>query len=498
MGFTTQTFLFVFFPLCILLYSAVTALERCGKIGVFLCRLRLKDITAILLSLAFYAWACFDDVFWLIFYILIVYLAARIIEGARMQKSFLGLYRETETGDAVMHKRVYAAVFPFIISVAAVVLCLVIYKYTGFFLQVFTGSSDTKNPIAPLGLSFITFSAISYLADIYRGKASCGSLIDCALYLTFFPKVVSGPIVLWKNFQPQIKERRTSLEMISRGLDRIMIGFAKKVIIADTLGACLAEINIYAADRVTAAGTLLLYMMQIYYDFAGYSDIAIGLACLFGFKFDNNFDFPYRSQSISEFWRRWHISLGSWFREYIYFPLGGSRAGLKRTLFNLGVVFLLTGIWHGAGWNYILWGVINGIAVIVERLIQKKQFYIKTPDIVKWLCTMTVVICLWQLFRYENISDAAHVFSVIFGFEKAETVHFTWQYYFNARIILFVLAGVIGSTLLGSPRVKAIYDRVAETKAGFIIQEIVLLTLFALSILFMVNSTYSPFLYFRY
>lgn len=191
-------------------------------------------------------------------------------------------------------------------------------------------SNEPQSILAPLGLSFITFSAISYLADIYRGNASAGSLIDCALYITFFPKVISGPIVLWKDFQAQIKQRKMSLNLSADGINRIIIGFAKKVLLADTFGACLTNIGTQGIDQLTAFGTLILYMLQIYYDFAGYSDIAIGLAKLFGFEFKENFDFPYRSKSISEFWRRWHISLGSWFRQYVYFPLGGSRGRTEK------------------------------------------------------------------------------------------------------------------------------------------------------------------------
>ena len=176
---------------------------------------------------------------------------------------------------------------------------------------------------------------------------------------------------------------------------------------ADSFGACIAKISNSGIDQITAAGSIVLYMLQIYYDFSGYSDIAIGLSRLFGFEVKDNFNFPYLSKSISEFWRRWHISLGSWFREYVYFPLGGSRAGYHRTLRNLAIVFTLTGIWHGAGWNYVLWGLVNGALVVLERVIQEKRFYQRTPNCVKWFATMVIVMIFWQFFRFSNVSDVA-------------------------------------------------------------------------------------------
>lgn len=244
-----------------------------------------------------------------------------------------------------------------------------------------------KSLVAPLGISFLTFSAISYIVDIYRGNATSGSLIDCMLFLSFFPKIISGPIILWKDFQAQINNISISFNMNIEGINRIMIGFAKKVILADSFGVCLNLISLTNVDRITAIGGVFLYMLQIYYDFSGYSDIAIGISYLLGFKVKENFNFPYRSISISEFWRRWHISLGTWFREYIYIPLGGSHGSLNKTLRNLAIVFALTGIWHGAGFNYILWGGINAIFAIAERLFRNNTYYIKTPKIIKYVIT---------------------------------------------------------------------------------------------------------------
>lgn len=297
---------------------------------------------------------------------------------------------------------------------------------------------------------------------------------------------------------PQIKERKASLDLAVDGINRIMIGFAKKVILADSFGKCLSSIQLQGIDQITAAGTLILYMLQIYFDFAGYSDIAIGVSKLFGFNFKENFNFPYRSKSISEFWRRWHISLGTWFREYIYIPLGGSRRGKKRTLINLAVVFAVTGIWHGAGWNYILWGSINGVCVIIERVLRDNKVYMRIPSWIKYIATMFIVMCFWQFFKYQSIGEVGTVFGIITGQIQFDAISYNWRYYFDTQLITFVIIGIIGATVLGSPRVKCLYDKMSAVKAGYVVQELVLIALFVLSILFMVNSTYMPFIYFQY
>ena len=251
-------------------------------------------------------------------------------------------------------------------------------------------------------------------------------------------------------------------------------------------------------DTISAWGIMILYMLQIYYDFAGYSDIAMGLAYLFGFTFDKNFDFPYRSKSITEFWRRWHISLGRWFREYVYIPLGGSRKGLKKTLRNLMFVFILTGIWHGAGWNYILWGVINGVLVVLERVMRNKNWYQRIPGALKWIGTLFIIMLLWQLFRFPYLTDIGHWALLLCGRIKYEKILFTWRYFFTKRVICLLIIGALGALFLGEPWIQKQYKRFASTKLGYAIQEMVLLLLFGLAILCMVNGNYSPFIYFQY
>ncbi len=484
MSFTTEIFFFAFLPACLLAYFASVGLERLGAFGRWLQKIRFSDMITVLVSLVFYSFNCFDNILRLPVYVFLVYLLGCIIEKCRTVKQY-------------EHMRILATVA----SLTAVIFILAYTKYWGTVTAVWQWLFQFKMPansiVAPLGISFLTFSAVSYLADISSGKATSGSMLDCLLYLTFFPKIISGPTVLWRDFKPQIAERKRDLDGIATGFTRIMIGFVKKVLIADVLGACLAEIPGTVSDVPTAWIGALVYMLQIYFDFAGYSDMAIGLAKLFGIEMKENFNFPYCSTSVGEFWRRWHISLGTWFREYVYFPLGGSRKGLRKTLRNLGIVFLLTGIWHGNGWTYLIWGGINGAMVILERLMAKKTFYIKTPKVIKWMFTMAVTLLCWQIFRFGSVTDVVAWCKTAFGLVSYQKIN-TWQYYFDAQIWTVIVIGTLSSTVFGLKAVQNGYQRLVSTKAGYATQQLVLVLLFAVAILFMVSSGYSPFIYFQY
>lgn len=488
MPFTTQIFTFAFFPICILGYYLVALLQGKGLLSRFLSRIRATDIALIGIGCVFYMWTCFDNIIKFLAYIFVIYILGFLI----------GRFKRNSLDKA---SKPYSVLKPILIaSIVFTVLVLVYFKYTGMladiFNSVFSTSIKPKSVVAPLGISFITFSTISYLVDIYIGKAKVGNFLDCTLYLTFFPKVVSGPIVLWRDFDGQINDRQITLDGISNGVSRIMIGFIKKLILADTFGACIDSARI--VDTPTAWGIALLYMLQIYYDFSGYSDIAIGLSNMLGFSVKENFNFPYISTSITEFWRRWHISLGTWFREYIYFPLGGSRVKKARTIFNIAVVFVLTGIWHGAGWTYMLWGGINGICNIAEKLLSNVKLYQKTPKIVKWAFTMAVVFFCWELFRFEDFDLCKEWIKTMLGMSDASVIPYGWQYYFDTRIITFAVFGILGSTLFGLPKVQSNYNKFLTTKTGYAIHELVILLLFIVAVLFMVNSSYSPFIYFQY
>lgn len=496
MAFTTQTFIFVAFPIFMTVYFLALFLQKKGVLSVFLRKIRLRDLALIGISACFYMWACFDDIFRFLAYILLIYILGRTIEFFRPKNYFI-----VARNDGAEEKH-FSLTLPLLWLAAIIaVAVLVHFKYMGLLTDAwnyfFKDTVSKHSIVAPLGISFITFSAISYLADVYKGKAKAGNLIDLSLYLLFFPKVVSGPIVLWRDFHGQIPERRVSLGLVSDGVNRMMIGFVKKLILADTFGACIASVS-SAIDLPTAWGVALLYMLQIYYDFSGYSDIAIGLSNILGFSVQENFNFPYLSVSITEFWRRWHISLGVWFREYVYFPLGGSRYGKTRTVLNVAIVFLLTGIWHGAGVTYMLWGAINGVCNIVEKLISDKEWYKKTPVAIKWICTATVTFFCWELFRFSDFSACAEWFRIMFGLKGFSSIPYTWQYYFDSRMITLALVGILGATLFGLPKIQDVYRRFLKKTSGYVIYQLITIVLFIVSLLFMVNSTYSPFIYFQY
>ena len=498
MAFTTQTFIFIFFPLCTLLYYLCSLLQAKGIHSKVLTKSRLSDLCLIGISACFYLWACFGDIFRFAAYILMIHLLGIAIELVR-NKSYCIVSECKDKPESRQY--ISLAVLLLLLSVAIPVYILIHFKYTAPIATVwnflFKDAVPLKSYLAPLGISFITFSAISYLADIYKGKASAGNIVDCSLYLLFFPKVASGPIVLWRDFAGQIEDRKISLNLVCAGANRIMIGFAKKLILADTFGACIASAS-GSIDVPTAWGVSLLYMLQIYFDFSGYSDIAIGSSNMLGFNFKENFNFPYLSLSITEFWRRWHISLGTWFREYIYFPLGGSKCGKKRAIINVVVVFVLTGIWHGAGWTYMLWGIINGICNIAEKLISDKVWYKKTPNAVKWICTIGITFFCWELFRFNDISSCIQWFKTMFGLIEFANIPYTWQYYFDLRMIVLMFIATIGATLFGLPKVQVVYQKIIQKPFGYTIYQLILIVLFIVSILFMVNSTYSPFIYFQY
>lgn len=485
MSFTSLIFFFVFFPLCLAVYYCAELLSR--KSGVF-SRLRIKDIVLIIASLGFYGWAGINNILFFVLFIVGVYLAGWMIEKFR--------------GGNDKKKAVIS------LSAGIIILMGLLfgYKYIDFAFRVAGQLGIIKNHLqfsimAPLGISFITFSALSYLMDIYRRDAKAGNFIDAALYLSFFPKVISGPIELWKNFSVQITRKIPDTEQVMQSINRIAIGMAKKVILADNFGSIISNIqsNVTTGiDGWTAWGGALLYMLQIYYDFAGYSDIAIGLSGLFGFRLKENFNFPYISKSITEFWRRWHISLGTWFREYLYIPLGGNRKGTIKTLRNLFIVFLFTGIWHGAGWNYILWGVINGLCVVFERCVRDKKWYVKIPGAVKWFVTMFIVFISWEIFRLPYLSDIKQYLGIMLGQVNFEYIDLTCLYFFDKRAVILMAIGIIGATLLGSKYCKKAEEMVNRKPALYIVQELGVFLLGIIVVLCMVNSTYSPFLYFQY
>lgn len=475
MNFTSVFFLFVFFPVCIALFYLLAQIEkRCTLVA----RLRLKDIVLIVISLEFYMInADFNTMLYLCIYVLIVYAMGCLLEK---------------------RKEILPAVICIVLLLVVLYYCKY-FRFVGGVVNSIVGSNwiAERSIVAPIGVSFVTFSALSYVIDIRRGDAQSGNFIDAMLYLTFFPKVVSGPIVLWKQFQEQMACRTLTVDKFAVGIERICLGFAKKLILADSFGAVVAKMT-GSIDVPTAWLCALLYMLQIYYDFAGYSDIAIGLAEMFGFRFEENFDFPYVSLSITEFWRRWHISLGAFFREYLYFPLGGNRKGFPCTLRNIGIVFLVSGIWHGAGFGYLCWGMMHGTCQIIERCLKDKPVYQKTPKAIKYLFTMFVVMIGWEFFRLGSFTATYDFIKVMLGVTAFDWIPYTWQYFFTPKTITLMMIGIMGATVFSLRPLRDIWKKASQNRALYVGKIAVLFALMVISVLFMVNSNYSPFIYFQY
>lgn len=390
--------------------------------------------------------------------------------------------------------------FALILGIIVNLSALGYYKYASFLAssinKVF---GQTLFPVAeialPIGISFFTFQAMSYIIDVYRGTVSASrSIVDVALYISFFPQLIAGPIVQYKDIHQQLKERTVSWEKTSNGFKRFIYGLGKKVLIANILGLCVDTIYSYRIieiDAKTAWIGALAYFFQIYYDFSGYSDMAIGLGEMFGFTLPENFHCPYLSKSITEFWRNWHISLGSWFREYVYIPLGGSRKGNVRTIVNLGIVFLLTGVWHGAGLSFIIWGLYHGVFVIVERLVLKK--YLSKLRIVSVIYTDFVVLIGWVLFRAET---------TLTGFRFIARMLLPWRhlginipaaYYMDSKTLLAFIAGVIGMGML-----KKLPKPVLDSWRGSVVEAVYCTLILVLSVAAIASNTYNPFIYFQF
>ncbi len=491
MNFSSLTFLSLFFPVSIVLFYLMMFFEKKFKV---LKKLRLSDLLLILMSLVFYAWGDIRGAFVLIVLLLIIYIFSLLLSSLKnhsekVQKTILAL----------------ALIIPIVV--------LIHFKYSRWLNKIFFKELSFSLPVntwTMLGISFIVFSAISYLIDIYRGDAKA-KFIDAALYMTFFPKIISGPIVLYRDFAAQLKTRKYNPDKFVSGINLIIIGLAKKVILADSFGRVVAEIE-KQGNSITAGiawACLLLYTLQIYHDFSGYSDIAIGLAELFGISIKKNFDFPYTSLSVSEFWRRWHISLGSFLREYIYFPLGGSRKGRTRTYINLFIVFLISGIWHGTGFAYLFWGILHGVCVVIERMFRSKEsdLYTKLKQskpkyyayaAVRWLITMCIVSLGWQFFRLNSFKAALKFFGMLIGFGLNDTTMFELPYFLTPKIILLIIIAVLGALFFKHDVFKKLYIRMNSGKYGFLLQEFALLFLLTVTYVSIVNSSYQPFIYFQY
>lgn len=476
MGFSSSTFLFIFLPFSIIIYL----------ISDHFFQTRGQNNVLIILSLAFYAWGSLDTLFIVILYSFVVYLLGQLIYK-----------RSSQTQIKQWIHKIFI-----IISVGYLFVC----KYLPFFINSFSSYFGVRQnfslTLIPLGLSFMTFESISYIIDIYRGDAKPGNLQQTFLFMLLFTKVISGPIVLWKDTENQFKLREVNGSLIESGIIKIINGYALKIIFADYFGEVIYSINRTVIlggglDTISSGVVLLktiLYFFQIYMDFAGYSLIAIGLSNIFGFNFKQNFNSPYISLSITEFWRRWHISLGTWFREYLYIPLGGNRKG--NVYFNLFIVFLITGIWHGANWTYFLWGITNAICVIVERFIRNKSFYQNIPSIIKLIITTLIIWFQWIIFSSDSISDLLKTLHKITSLDYG--TNYSLKYYLSIKtIVIIAIAIIISLRDIIKRSIGKKYD-LSKITISPVIQKSWHICLFLSVIICSINSTYSPFIYFQY
>jgi len=459
-------FIFVFLPvLCILYYLVPNRTYR----NVLLCAA----------SLLFYAWGEPRYILLMIASITANY--------------FFGLF--IERSSSIPRKKLFLS-----LAVVCNILALGFFKYAGFFIKnynlLFHTSLHMQNLPLPIGISFYTFQALSYIIDVYRKKTPAQkNFLNLMLYISLFPQLIAGPIVRYTDIENEIKERRESFDDFINGLAQFIAGLAAKVIIANNM-AVIAD-AVFADYRNTSAAVLWIaaaaYTFQIYFDFAGYSRMAIGLGRMFGFHFPQNFNYPYLARSITDFWRRWHITLSSWFRDYVYIPLGGSRCSRAGLVRNILITWMLTGFWHGAEWNFILWGLYYGLLLLIEKLCTGR-FMAKLPAAVSTVLTLFLVMMGWILFRTTNSSDLFSILTRMFTPSAVSTKQYIAEHADTMSKVFFFLPAVAASL----PQLKTLYRKLHSCTAGFVFELFCMLCLFAFSVCMLVASTYNPFIYFRF
>ena len=468
MLFSSIVFLFTFLPAVVILY--------------YLLPVRFRNVILLLASLVFYAWGEPVYLFLMLLSILFNY--------------FSGLDIARNLQDKRAAKR--SLVFNLIINLAV----LGFFKYEGFVLDTLNGIlpvhiSYHALPL-PIGISFYTFQILSYIIDVYRGNVKVQTnLPNFALYVTMFPQLIAGPIVQYADVDEQLASREVSRTKFGEGSMYFIRGLAKKVLLANTSGMIFTEVSGLAKGNIAVMTAWLgafAYMFQIYFDFSGYSDMAIGLGKMFGFEFNMNFNYPYVSKSITEFWRRWHISLSSWFRDYVYIPLGGNRVSKIKHIRNLLIVWFLTGLWHGAAWNFVAWGLYYGVILIIEKYLLSPVLD-RLPDVVRHIYSIVLVVIGWVLFFSSSFGQAADYIRVMFGAGAHGFADRVSMYLLTSNLILWLIL-IFGST----PLVHFRYEHMLRTKKWntTIINSVVYVALFIVCIAYLVTETYNPFLYFRF
>lgn len=466
MVFSSTIFLCVYLPLVLL--------------GYYICPKKGKNLFLLIVSLIFYAWGEPKYVFLMIFSILVNYVFGLLMDKHRENKKRLKLM--------------------LVISVIIDLGLLSVFKYTDFIItninSVFGAGFDLLNIALPIGISFYTFQAMSYTIDVYRDDVRVQrNLIDFGMYITMFPQLIAGPIVRYTDVQDQLAERNVTAADFSEGIMRFVVGLGKKVLLANQMGAVWTQIYALGGDisALMAWTGAAAYTFQIYFDFSGYSDMAIGLGRMFGFKFPENFRYPYESVSITDFWRRWHITLSTWFKEYLYIPLGGNRRGLARQALNLLIVWTLTGFWHGAGWNFVMWGLYYFAILFIEKLFLLKALD-KLPRLFRHAYALLLIVIGWVIFASDDVSVMLPYLGSMFGANGA--LGGMDVYTLLTRAALMVIC-CVASTELPRRLLVTAAGKMNE-KAAFTVKSVLTLTLLALSVVFLIGDSYNPFLYFRF
>lgn len=464
MVFSSLVFLWIFLPVVF--------------IGSFLLPGKLKNVFLLAASLLFYTWGEPKYIVLMLISIFVNWIMGLLIDRYASQKKII-----------------------LILDIIFNLALLGYFKYFNFAMEIINTcigkQIEAKEIALPIGISFFTFQILSYIIDLYRGKYKAQkNIINLALYISFFPQLIAGPIVRYEDINEQLETRKCTLEKTAEGVRRFIYGLAKKVIIANSVAFTVDQI--YALEPTQVTGMLawvgaIFYTLQIYYDFSGYSDMAIGLGKMFGFEFLENFNYPYLSCSVQEFWQRWHMSLGTWFREYVYIPLGGNRKGAARTNINVLIVFFLTGLWHGASFNFILWGIYYGVLQIIERFGFRK--FLDKHRIFSHIYTILTFVFGWVVFRAEDLKQAGSMLiRMLMPWKYTEKV-IAWQQVLNNRTVLIALLGILGAGILQKLVSKKKW--IVNLKNSYI-ELVYCVVLFFVCIMMLVSNTYNPFIYFRF
>ncbi|MCH5299080.1 MAG: MBOAT family protein [Ruminococcus sp.] len=464
MVFSSIIFLFAYFAFTLLVYYIV---PRKGR-----------NIFLFFVNLLFYGWGEPVMVFLMLFSIVINYIGGYFVEKYKPDKK--------------------KAKIPLALTVIVDIGILAFFKYIAMIIGTINLLPFLNIPVLsvslPIGISFYTFQTMSYVIDVYRDDAPVSkSLINFGTYVALFPQLIAGPIVRYKDVAQQIRHRTETLEQFNHGVKLFMVGLGKKVLIANQMGAMWSAMQATSGHNGVLGSWVGIagYTMQIYFDFSGYSDMACGLGNMFGFEFLKNFNYPYISKSVTEFWRRWHISLSTWFREYVYIPLGGNRCKIPRQIFNLLVVWFCTGLWHGASYNFILWGLYYGLILIIEKFVLNKVLE-KLPSVLRHIYTIIIFMLGWVIFYFDNMEKMGNFFVSLFNL--SDGIIGSEALVILCRYIMILAIAIVACTPLGA----TVYEKLKDKKYIWIAETLFCIVVLVISVAAIVNQSYNPFLYFRF